>query len=343
MKRIVDVTLINKEQGDQQIPCRFEADGQIYLLTAIDKLEVFKRGTPDQEMPPEITITLGKKKSHIRYEYDDSENASQQDHDIREVVNLFWSRYPLSIVNGKSVPKYTKAAQLDVVDLYHRSVADYDRFKLMTDTAVFIETLDIATLRDIAYYYGLRPNVGMQRNDIILLLANFKTGLLHNEIEDGVSKFLSIWKDAENTDNRDMEVIVRKAIEYGIIQVRTENSMVYYYLDTARMGSSVLDVMDYFRRDMRHYEDNVKRTVEEADIKDQIRLEEETKYINDFQSKIDAENGGFEEVLDLKQKAYDLIAKGKISRDFNPESATIADLKREINLSSSKKKRTIEV
>jgi len=304
MKRIVEIKPIG-EFSNIQVNCLYEFENEIYILTDKDKMERFPRGTKSVDLPPEFTASFDKTRIPVlRYEYEDGEEATTLDIQIKEVVMVFWGLNPTCLVNGIKHSN-TKAQVLNVEDVILRNVASYESWRLQVEVARTIDEFTPEKLLNVAYYYGLRPINGMKRGELILSLASFPDGILHKQIEMGRSKFLEIWSLGKDAD-RDMIVYLRKAIQYGIIVNKFNAGRDNFFLGQTRLGVNIEDIVTYFRSEEKLYEDHIVREVDGTESIDVKRFKEETKEVDQHQKK--AVDGGIDGV-ELEQLTYKSATK----------------------------------
>jgi len=276
MKRIVEIAVIEDNNGTMMFPCRYDYEGKTFILTSENKMEIFDR-TNIKDAPMEVILTLEKRRGPKRYTFEDGADATDEDRNIKEVVDIFWGRYPSAVINGSKIPNPNfKVATLDVMDLNQKASATYEEWVLQRKCADIIELASEEKVRNIGYYYGVTVRE-MKRNDLIMMLGNWQSGLVHKDTKE----FLSIWSgESVDIENRDMLVNVRKAIVIGIITTRAEGGLTNYYINTTCVGTSEDGVMDYLRRNPKLYETHLITDV----------AKKEAGSIDDFKNEINTAN-----------------------------------------------------
>lgn len=266
-----EITIIPKSKTDTMFPCSFfSGDKQIIL---VDRSTVFEGPmTPPKNVvyPTETTISFDRNTQtyKVSYEVDDEgEPMSSSDAKYKEVAEKFFMRHPFCTINGKP-HRGTISEMFDIVDTQTVVISKLQEWDSKRRISNFLADADLDTLRDVCYYYGVTPS-GKTKGQICLELGDYQTGRLYfrkNEMtEPDYKSFLVNWID--NADpNKEFIVNCRKAITFDIIASSIKEGRVNYYLGTTFIGVSFDDVVAFFQREPKLYQDYILRGVRDRDV-----------------------------------------------------------------------------
>lgn len=263
-------TVIIKQIGvihSQNLPVLYPFKNKMRALIGDYDFKDFEIG---QTIPERPDIIFGKNKKELKYEIPvvgEDEKLTEFQKKIISIVNDFWGNHPLILVNGKrhvntpvhAVPIFDMVDEEVVLKESHRNFFD----KLAA--ANMLVEINVEKRKDISYYYGVSP-VGLKENELLLKLADFNTGICTLQ----ANAFLQLWGSAN--EDRDILVIIKKAIEKGTINEKKESNRTDYFLGTTHLGTSINDVLAYCKREGKVYQNHIARevgvsvTVKEAEV-----------------------------------------------------------------------------
>lgn len=252
-------------------PCSyFTGDKQVIL---VDKTSVFEGPiTPPKNVvyPNETTISFDRNLHSyvVAYEVDDEgQPMSNIDAKFKEVAEKFFMRHPFCTINGKP-HKGTISEMFDIVDTHTVVVSKLEEWDSKRRVANFLHDSDLDILRDVCYYYGVSPT-GKTKGQICLELGDYQLGKLYvrkNEMaEPEYKSFIINWIDSVDPD-KEFVVNCRKAITFDVIASNVKDGRLNYYLGTTFIGVSFEDVVAYFKREPKLYQDYVVRGVRDRDV-----------------------------------------------------------------------------
>lgn len=245
----------------------------------------------------------------------------------RVALAIFYGEHPLVKINGKT-HVYTKNPVFNILDMALQTVEDVIDFdkELVVKTAV--SKMELSELRDVCYYFGQSPK-GKSEGELKVYLAGNNTGLClvrsgDNGQTPNIDRFIKVFVENISTEDRDMKITLRKAIELNVIQNNRANDFDSYYLGATPLGKSLDDLIAYFHKEDQLYAEHVLRVVQEKeDFKketaDSVQVNEAAK--NGKMSEVSEA-----EVTSLRQEAKRLIKEGFIPSTARPATCLVQNL-----------------
>lgn len=245
---------------NQAYPCTYEYKGKIRIITEHGRYQEITAN--DANPPKALLLNFSKTVMSHDYSYEtDKELQTQDDLNTQKVVELFWKNNPLTIVNGKIHSNTKVADQYNIIDVGTKTITSVNRFKDIMRAANKINEMTHLERCDVAFYYGQSP-IGKSEDELLVYLADTSTGLcLSIENLDG---FLRVWVDGK-TEDREMLIVIKKAIVYNIIDNRSIDGRNNYYLNESFMGVDENGMIDWCRKSPRDYNEHIVRVVLETD------------------------------------------------------------------------------
>lgn len=198
-------------------------------------------------------IKFSKHKIEEKIVYDDSEDIKYNPN--RELVKFYMKHPQIWIVGGDN--SHNQQPLYELINLTSVAKKNYEWNNNRRDVANYLNSLSEEELVDVAYRYGEDPkNKGYE--EVYNLMGDFQSGKLMqiDEKTNMAKKFL----EDENSADRDVVTIARKAIASGVITVQDE---MYYILGKA-VGRSFNDVLLYCKGNVQEYESFIVPQVKES-------------------------------------------------------------------------------
>jgi hypothetical protein len=216
----------------------------------------------EKNPPPAVSISFGRDKHEHRLYYEpESKDVFQMK--MNDVIDNFYKKHPLFTINGKP-HKYTRVAHYDISSESDRISAGYSGWKNALDVAKMVESMTDEKLRDACYYYGKSPK-GMDRQMMVLLLADFNTG---NAVRDvtpsGENSFVKMFEGESETE-RDFRIAMQKCLFYNIIENKMQGSRNNYYLGAEFIGTQENDVLAYLKREEKIFKSHIVPKIKQLD------------------------------------------------------------------------------
>jgi hypothetical protein len=217
-------------------------------------------------------------------------------------------KHPLCTINGKVHPG-TRMAMFDVIDEQIAVASRLEEWDIKRRVANFLSEADLTQLRDICYYYGRSP-IGKTKGQICLEMADYTEGELFKRENDQADYnyrgFVLNWIDGEDPD-REFVINCRKAISLRIVTEVPKGGNISYYLGTQFIGVSFMDVVGFFKKEERLYNEYVIRGIRERD-----HFAEETAKTKAENKVLSARSGSKDEINQLRNEVlgmYDDVYK----------------------------------
>jgi len=209
------------------------------------------------------------------------EGVTVADKRMKEAAEVFYANHP-NVRKGNrdhanvSNPMFT---MIDTAEQTVEGLVSYENMDIVRDK---IRTMTIDELRNITYWFGHSPK-GKTEGELKLLLANVDPNVPPHQIdgigylgiclrnaktpdgkETNIERFIRVWVKGSARD-RDMKVILQKAVDYNVIQNNKKSGMDAYYLGQTPIGNSIDDMIVYFSKEEQMYNDFVLRGVKEKE------------------------------------------------------------------------------
>jgi hypothetical protein len=252
MKNKVIIRPITSSFGTIVLLGSYEYNGKLRILTHDGYVRDYDQ--TDTKIPKPFEATFGERMKQITYEFEtDKKLATHRDEEIKTIIDEFWSNHPLLLI-GEKPHKNTKSPMFTLVDDTQRRIGVFSKWETTLKIANELNSFTNEKRRDVAYFYGLTPT-GKTDDEILLLLADFNTGICITNSSD----FIKNW--IEDEGDRDYFINARKSIELGLVQNRPDNGIDYYYLGNVFLGSSLHDIVTYFKKEEKIYDQNILRVI----------------------------------------------------------------------------------
>lgn len=225
---------------------------------------------------------LEEKRGSIIFRYDsDPGKRTEREKLEYAVANSFYGEMPICTMNGKThlnsfgsdghvVPQYFNI-EIDTTTI---STA-YNTFKEKNAINARLGDMDFEELRDVAEYYGESPADMTE-----LELLPFVSEKICSD-EKLIASFNKTWKDV--SEDTQMQIIARKAIRLKVLTHNEQDGRVFYYNGTEQVGSTIEDVIAYFKNKPSGYT-FIEREVRVADVVfDDLRKEPAKQVVNKLQ------------------------------------------------------------
>lgn len=257
----VSIEPINKNINDQALPTHYNINGKRRMLLEDDQIvEVDSIENKEKPWPSARVLPSSKRGSVVLTYLYEGNQSIQNIVDKRkiEAINRFWGQHPFLTVNGKAT-EYTKNAQFNIVNFTDKSIEAGNTWRDKLAIANRIGDMSYEEKVNLMYYYGESPK-GKTENELILMLADFVSGIaLKDEERDN---FKRIFINNESSD-KDIIIIARKALTGNIIETRTQDGRNSYYIGETFIGISFNDIIAFCKREEKVYMDFIVRQVNE--------------------------------------------------------------------------------
>lgn len=246
----------------------------------------------------------------------------------RIALAIFYGEHPLVKINGKT-HKYTKNPVFNILDMALQTVEDVIDFDKELAVKTAISKMDLAELRDVCYYFGTSPK-GKSEGELKVFLAGNNTGLLLKRTgENGqlanIDRFVKVFVENISAEDRDMKIVLRKAIELNVIQNNHKDNRDNYYLGTTPLGNSIDDMVAYFHKEEKLYVDFVKVGVEEKE--DFTKEQTDSDQVEAAAKKGKMSDMSQAEVTSLRHEGKSLVKEGFLdSKTARPATCKIENL-----------------
>jgi hypothetical protein len=190
--------------------------------------------------------------------------ATARDKKIAQTIAIFWGEHPLTVTNGNP-HEYTCASPIfNVLDTVKRDADNIGSFDQKLTVAQVIKSMSYEEKVNVAYYYGISPR-NLTDGQLLILLADFNTGVCVSP--KNIGSFEKIWSD-DFKEERLYRVYANKAVEDGVVTNMTKEGKNNYYHGQVYIGSTIEDIIVYFKKDDRIYTDYVKRVMKVNNVSD---------------------------------------------------------------------------
>ena len=315
---------------DIQYPMSFEYKGEVRMVDSSGRYHKLNRYEADNH--EKMQARFSKTEMSITYEFEDNEKEptfTKEDKNTKDIVENFWKHNPICLVNGKPNNNAKSGSNFNLIDTNVRVANATTLFKDRLKANTFIAGMNHEERSDIAYYFN-RTVVGLTEEELLLDLVGENGFLLR---EENLSNFLRIFVDGKSED-KDMIIVLRKAIAFQIIDNKIDDGRNNYYLNDTFLGSDENGLVDWSRKHPREFEEFIKRKVKEQE-------EKESKVIRS----IEKGNVGRVDIPafnKLKEEAKDLVDEGFIGKTSNYWNMSFDKLS-ELVKEAKKKKEEIKI
>lgn len=334
---------VNKLMKEQSIPCVYNINGKRRMLMEDDQvLEFDTVQNKDKPWPHTRILPNSKRGSAVLTYLYESDTAIQNLTDKRKLdaINRFWGQHPLLMVNGKATD-FTKNALFNIVNFTDKSIESGKVWRDKLTIANHIGDMSYQEKVDLLHYYGESPK-GKTENELILMLADFTTGIaLKDEERDN---FKRIWINNESSD-KDIIIIVRKALTGNIIEQRTQDGRNSYYIGETFIGTAFNDIIAFCKREEKIYRDFILRQVNVkypaiAQSPESKKAEVKTPLLNNLDVTIHTKGNTadeLKEVEDLRAEARQLRKEKFLWQGLSIDIATLDALRIHVGNAREKK------
>lgn len=300
----------------QSYACSYEYKGKIRLIDNFGNYRELS-GADAKGVSPFI-LEFSKTKMFTEYVYEENEKASSftdSDSNTKKIVELFWGKNPLCLVNGQAHTAGQSGKHYDLIDNNIKTMNSVHSFKDKLRAAMKLNEMKHSDRVDVAFFYGLHP-IGKSEEELLVELGDSDNG--YCLADTNLANFLKIWVDGKSED-RDLLVILKKAIDMEVISDKKTDGRHSYFLGESFLGSDETGMIDWVRKNPRDYNEHIVRKVSESEKKDSkvltsIKTSNETKL-------------SLEEFESLKKEAKALYVEGFIPKGTNNHSMTYDKLR----------------
>ncbi len=256
--------LITKSTN-QAYPCSYEFEGKTRIITEHGMYK--ELSSQDANPPKTLLMNFSKTVMFHEYVYEvDKELQTPKDKNTQMIVDLFWKNNPICIVNGKAHANTKVADQYNIVDAGVKTVNSVNRFNDVMKGAIAIQGMTHAERCDVAFYYGQSP-IGKSEEELLIFLSDVQSDA-HGVINgyclkaENLDGFLRVWVNGKAED-REMLVVVKKAIAFKTIDNKAIDGRNNYYLGESFLGIDETGIVDWCRKHPRDYTEHILRSVNE--------------------------------------------------------------------------------
>jgi hypothetical protein len=257
----------------------------------------------------------------------------------QDFVELFLSRHPLTLVNGKA-HENTVDPQFNVIDTSNVHINQLTSFEEKFKVQSKIMSMTLAEKRDVCYYFGQTPknkngvNVGKEMTDLELnmYLSEPTSGLIVSNAEN-IRKFQSVFMS--DSPEKEFDIMIQKAVLLNILETKTEKGSTHYYLGSTLIGATVTDVQSFFKNEPELYENHIVAVVKE---KDSVKgaQEETLKQVGAINTKpVDSKAA---EIHDLREEIKGFKKEGLVPMNYRSHQMPYEELVKTAQAAREKKR-----
>lgn len=297
------------------LPTSYTINGRFrYLLSEREYKEIdySEAAAKNYNLPKIGNYVMNVNKKDLEFQYETKTNekdelipASETDRLIKDTVNVFWGQHPMLVLNGKPHFNTNNSPMFNLVDLVKQDAKNFATFEQKLEVAQTIKAMTFEQKKELCYYYGISP---YKKTDaqLLLTLADFQTGICMSN--DNATEFLKVWGEG-NADERNYRIYANKAIEDQTVVNRQNEGRNNYYLGETYLGTTIEDIILFFKRENKLYTDYVqRRSKEKSESNESIAMEKMAKGEKAFKD-------NDEEVNAMKNKIRDLMKDGHLPSD----------------------------
>lgn len=251
--------------------CQYEINGKIRMIDSFGNyrsLSGSEVGRKDADGNPvgHIAMILQFSKTVMFKEYIfDDEATDEHNKNIQNIVKLFFGQNPLCLVNGKAHTIGQSGNQFDIIDSNIKTLNAVHSFKDKLRASNKLADMTHANRSDVAFFYGLHP-IGKSEEELLVELADSDKGFCLQE--DNLADFLKVWVDGKS-EERDLLVTFKKAIDQEIIINKQEDGRNSYFLGETFLGSDDIGLIDWSRKNPRDFTEHIVRKTASEDKKEE--------------------------------------------------------------------------
>ncbi len=319
--------------------CQYELNGKVRMIDSFGNYRELrgdevgrKDATGVITGPVPMILQFSKTVMFTEFTYlDDKRDAGYAEHDenTKKIVELFFGKNPLFLVNGQAHTVGQSGDHFDVIDSNIKTMNSVNSFKDKLRAANKLADMTHEQRVDVAFYYGLHP-IGKSEEALLVELGDGDNGYCLSE--SNLSNFLKVWVDGKNED-RDLLVTLKKAVGLNIINNKPTDGRAAYYLGNTFLGSDELGLIDWSRKNPRDFTEHVVRKVNDTDKKEEAVVK---SIAVAAEGKIDSA-----EFEALKKQAKALIEEGFISQEANTQFMGYEKLKRAVDAALAAKRNVV--
>lgn len=287
----------------QAYPCTYEYNGRVRMITDSGLYKEF--GPYESNRPKALLLNFSRTVMFHDYEYEtEVDKQTQKDKEVLFIIEKFWKSNPLTLVNGNTHHN-SKVSQYNLSDSNTQTMSSATRFKDVLRASNKISDMTHAQRCDVAFYYGESP-VGKTEEELLVSLANPEGKCLSIS---NIENFLRVWVDGKS-DDRDVLVVLKKAVTFGVIADKKFEGRSNYYLGESFMGVDEPGLLDWSRKHPRDYSEHIEREVKARDKKESIGEKSLGKQKVFDVNKLD----------EMRRQAKELIVEGFIDEKAHPNT-----------------------
>lgn len=222
---------------------------------------------------------------------------------LKDLYQRFLCNHPLCYVNGQAHPGTKNNPLFDVVDIGLDLILKKEDFLSKLTAVNMVSNMSEKEREDVMYYYGNSP-IGKDPNELLLTLANLKDGLCLNDSKMFIKKWKNVTSDMKKTVN------IRKAISMKVIEERTVDGNMSYYVGNTWVGIDFAGIFDFMNKNPKIYNEHVLPNIgEEVFVESHITKTEEPKEVIVVDQ---TDNFTKEQTKELREEAKKLATEGYI-------------------------------
>lgn len=248
--------------------CQYELGGKIRMIDSFGQYREVKgselgytneQGNKVGHWP--MMLEFSKTAMFHEYTFNDDSNADDYDKNTHDIIEKFYKQCPLFLVNGKPHSNTKSNKHFDLVDANIKTATAVSSFKTKLKASTALSNMSYQELCDVAYFYGKSP-LNKTEDELLVELGDTEKGYCLSESI--LADFLNIFVDGKSAD-KDIIVVLNKAVVMEVVQNRPNDGRAAYFLGDTFLGSDMVGMIDWTRKNPRDYEEYVLRKVEEKD------------------------------------------------------------------------------
>jgi hypothetical protein len=169
---------------------------------------------------------------------------------------------PLFYVNSQPTT-HTRSAIYNLDDISDSEQVYMERWNNKLKAANMINEMSDAKRRDLSYYFGFGVS-DKTESEVLKLLADFAVGIILAS-DANIITLLTTWVKGDTTE-KTMKIAMEKALALGIISKRKNGENDMYYHGQNPIGMTKDDILAYFRKEEKIFQEYILREINEKDI-----------------------------------------------------------------------------
>jgi len=302
---------------DLQYSMKYQYQGKIRMVDSFGNYQEFSQSEAERkiqvsdkevrEVHQPMIIKFTKTVMSIEYKYEENEKGgdmTEVDRNIKKIIENFWGKNPLTLVNGDAHTKGQPGNLFNLINTNKMVVNATNSFKDKLRVNTIVYNMSHKEREDVGYYFN-RHVIDLTEEELLLDLVGddgflFKSG--------NVDTFLRVWVDGK-VEDRDLTVVLKKAIAAEIIENKVDDGRNNYWLGDTYLGSDEPGLIDWVRKHPRDYNEFIERKVREKEEKDATIIK---SVVKGNEGKID-----LNKLDDLKKEAKVLCKEGFLEHSTN--------------------------